>query len=77
MVIYQLKEKDLHKDYKEVLDSGEYSQAIWLNKFASSKYKKGNEIEISYEVRDDSFPAQVTAKKSTKSRIKQPPTTQC
>jgi hypothetical protein len=65
-VIYQLKEKDLNKDYKEVLDSGEYSQAIWLNKVASSKYKKGDEIEISYEVSDDSFPAQVTAKKITK-----------
>ncbi|WP_339241470.1 DUF3221 domain-containing protein [Paenibacillus sp. FSL F4-0243] len=66
LVISELKEEDLNKDYKEVLDSGEYSQAIWVSKVATSKYKKGDQIEISYDVSDDSFPAQVTAKKITK-----------
>lgn len=65
LVIHQLQEKDLDKDYKELLDSGEYPQAIWVNKIASSLYKKGDEIEVSFEASDDSFPAQVTAKEVT------------
>lgn len=65
LVIHQLQENDLDKDYKELLDSGEYPQAIWVNKIASSLYKKGDEIEVSFEASDDSFPAQVTAKEVT------------
>ncbi|MEK4205287.1 MULTISPECIES: DUF3221 domain-containing protein [Paenibacillus] len=66
LVISELKEEDLNKEYKEVLESNEYSQAIWVNKVAPSKYKKGDEIKVFFEVSDDSFPAQVTAKKITK-----------
>ncbi|MNC42897.1 hypothetical protein D3C76_255090 [compost metagenome] len=66
LVISQLKEEDLSKDYKEILDSGVYSHAIWVDEVATSKYKKGDEAEISYEASDDSFPAQVTPKKITK-----------
>ncbi|ASA20285.1 DUF3221 domain-containing protein [Paenibacillus donghaensis] len=71
LVISQIKEEDLSKDYKEVLESNKYSQAIWVNKVAPSKYKKGDEIEVFFKASDDSFPAQVTAKKIVKSRIEQ------
>lgn len=50
LVIYQLQEQDMNKDYQEVLTSNEYSQAIWVNQTEPSRYKKGDEIEISYEV---------------------------
>ncbi|GIO84127.1 hypothetical protein J25TS5_10590 [Paenibacillus faecis] len=63
LVISQLKEADLNKDYEEVLGSNAYSQAVWVNTVTPSKYKKGDEIEVFYEVSNDSFPAQVTAKK--------------
>ncbi|MBY0012045.1 DUF3221 domain-containing protein [Paenibacillus typhae] len=66
LVISQLKDSDLNKDYKELLNSGEYSQVIWVNKVAPSEYEKGDEIEVSYESSDDSFPAQVNAKKIIK-----------
>ncbi|MNN17012.1 hypothetical protein D3C76_583800 [compost metagenome] len=66
LVISQLKEEDLNRDYKEVLEFSEYSQAIWVNKVEPSKYKKGDAIEVYFEVSDDSFPAQVTAKKIVK-----------
>ncbi|QQZ62473.1 DUF3221 domain-containing protein [Paenibacillus sonchi] len=65
LVIPHLKEQDLNKNYKEILNSSEYSQAIWVNKVSPSNYKQGDEIEISYTVSDDSFPAQVTANKIT------------
>lgn len=63
MSIPQLKEEDLNKDYKIVLESYAYSQANWVNNIAPSKYKKGDEIEVFFEGRDDSYPAQVTAKR--------------
>lgn len=68
LVIHQLREEDLDKDYKKLLDSGEYPKAIWVNKIALSKYEKGDEVDVFYEVSDDSFPAQVTAKKVTKKK---------
>lgn len=61
LVISQLKEQDLNKDFKEVLESSEYSQAIWVSGIVPFKYKRGDEVEVSYEASDDSFPAQVTA----------------
>lgn len=66
LVISQLKEEDLNKDYKVVLESNAYSQATWVNKVAPSKYKKGDEIKVFFGASDDSFPAQVTAKKIVK-----------
>ncbi|MGG1613951.1 DUF3221 domain-containing protein [Paenibacillus phoenicis] len=68
LVISHLKKEDLSKNYKEVLESNEYSQAIWVNKITPSKYKKGDEVTVFFEVSDDSFPAQVTAKKITKDK---------
>lgn len=69
LVIAQLKEEDLDKNYKEVLETSMYSQAIWVNEVSPSKYKKGEEIEVFYQASDDSFPAQVTANKIVKSKI--------
>ncbi|MEK4514447.1 DUF3221 domain-containing protein [Paenibacillus sp. FSL H8-0122] len=69
LVIAQLKEEDLDKNYKEVLGTNTYSQAIWVNEVSPSKYKKGEEIEVFYTTSDDSFPAQVTANKIIKSKI--------
>lgn len=66
LVISELKEEDLNKDYKEVINSNEYSQAIWVSKVTLSKYKKGDKIEVIFESSDDSFPAQVTANKIVK-----------
>lgn len=63
LVISQLHKEDLNEDYKKLIASGEYSQAIWVSKVAPSKYKQGDDIEVFYEGIDDSFPAQVTAKK--------------
>lgn len=63
LVISQLKEEDLNKDYKVVLESNAYSQATWVNNIAPSNYKKGDEIKVFFEGRDDSYPAQVTAKR--------------
>ncbi|MEK5030603.1 DUF3221 domain-containing protein [Paenibacillus sp. FSL R7-0302] len=71
LVIAQLKEEDLDKNYKEVLGTNTYSQAIWVNEVSPSKYKKGEEIEVFYTTSDDSFPAQVTANKIVKSKIEQ------
>ncbi|WP_339250373.1 DUF3221 domain-containing protein [Paenibacillus sp. FSL P2-0089] len=71
LVIAQLKEEDLNKNYKEVLETNMYSQAIWVNGVSPSKYKKGEEIEVFYQTSDDSFPAQVTASKIVKSKIEQ------
>ncbi|ETT56328.1 DUF3221 domain-containing protein [Paenibacillus sp. FSL P4-0338] len=71
LVIAQLKEEDLSKNYKEVLETNMYSQAIWVNEVSPSKYKKGEEIEVFYQTSDDSFPAQVTANKIVKSKIEQ------
>lgn len=45
LVISELKEEDLNKEYKEVLESNEYSQAIWVNKVAPSKYKKAMRLK--------------------------------
>ncbi|MEK4004952.1 DUF3221 domain-containing protein [Paenibacillus sp. FSL H3-0333] len=69
LVIAQLKEEDLNKNYKEVLETNMYSQAIWVNKVSPSNYKKGDEIEVFYQTSDDSFPAQVTANKIVKSKM--------
>ncbi|MEK4042357.1 DUF3221 domain-containing protein [Paenibacillus sp. FSL H8-0048] len=69
LVISQLKEDDLGKNYKEVLESNDYSQAIWVNKITPSNYNKGDAVEVIYTASDDSFPAQVTAKKIVKSSI--------
>lgn len=71
LVIAQLKEEDLDKNYNEVLESDMYSQAIWVNKVSPSKYKEGEEIEVFYQTSDDSFPAQVTANQIVKSKMEQ------
>lgn len=66
LVISQLQKEDIHEDYKKLIESGEYSQTIWVSKVNPRKYKIGEEIEVLYEGSDDSFPAQVTAKKIDK-----------
>lgn len=66
LVISQLQKEDLNEDYKKLLESGGYSQVIWVSKVNPRKYKPGEEIEVLYEARDDSFPAQVNAKKITR-----------
>ncbi|WP_339316588.1 DUF3221 domain-containing protein [Paenibacillus sp. FSL R10-2734] len=66
LVVSQLQKEDIHEDYKKLIESGEYSQAIWVSKVNPRKYKIGEEIEVLYEGSDDSFPAQVTAKKIDK-----------
>lgn len=66
LVISQLQKEDVHEDYKKLIESGEYSQAIWVSKVNPRKYKIGEKIEVLYEGSDDSFPAQVTAKKIDK-----------
>ncbi|QUL52466.1 DUF3221 domain-containing protein [Paenibacillus tritici] len=71
LVISQLHEEDLGKEYKDVLESNKYSQAIWVNKIDPSNYNKGDVVEVFYTSSDDSFPAQVTAKKIVKSTLEQ------
>lgn len=66
LVISGLKEEDLKKSYKELLNSSEYAKIIWVSKVSPSKFKQGDELEITYTASDDSYPAQVTAKKITK-----------
>lgn len=69
LAIAPLKEEDLDKNYKEVLETNTYSQAIWVNEVSPSKYDKGEEIEVFYQTSDDSFPAQVKANKIVKLKI--------
>ncbi|NOU80362.1 DUF3221 domain-containing protein [Paenibacillus sp. LMG 31459] len=66
LVVSGLKEEDSKKSYKELLNSNEYTKVIWVNKVSPSRFKQGDEIEITYTASDDSYPAQVTAKKITK-----------
>lgn len=66
LVIPQLQEEDLDVDYKKLLTSGEYPEAFWVSKIASGAYEQGDKVEVLFEVSDDSFPAQVTAKRITK-----------
>lgn len=47
LVIAQLKEEDLDKNYKEVLETNLYSQAIWVNEVSPSKYKRVKRLKCS------------------------------
>jgi len=66
LVIPQLQEEDLDVDYKKLLTSGEYPEAFWVSKIAPGAYEQGDKVEVLFEASDDSFPAQVTAKRIIK-----------
>ncbi|KHL97104.1 hypothetical protein QW71_02740 [Paenibacillus sp. IHB B 3415] len=68
LVVSGLKEADFNKSSKELLNSNEYAKVIWVSKVSPSRFKQGDKIEITYTASDDSYPAQVTAKKISKIR---------
>ena len=66
LVISHLEIEDLHVDYKDLLKSGKYREVIWVKNVNPNKYKVGEEIEVTYHARDDSYPAQISSAKITK-----------
>ncbi|MGE7828870.1 DUF3221 domain-containing protein [Paenibacillus sp. NPDC093718] len=66
LVISGLKKEDLHEDYKVLIELKKYKEVLWVTGNDPSRFTIGEEVEISFNSIEDSYPGQVTAKKITK-----------
>lgn len=59
-----MKNEDLHEDSNVLIESKKYKDVLWVTGTDPAMFTVGEEIEIVYNSIEDSYPGQVTAKKS-------------
>ncbi|WP_336763264.1 DUF3221 domain-containing protein [Paenibacillus sp. USHLN196] len=66
LVISDLVPEDLQEDTNKLIQSNKYSEVYWVSGINLSKFNVGDEIEITYDTLETSYPGILTAKKYTK-----------
>lgn len=66
LVISDLATDDLEEDTNKLIQSNKYSEVYWGSGVNLSEFNVGDEIVITFETIETSYPGLVTAKKYTK-----------
>ncbi|WP_145045010.1 DUF3221 domain-containing protein [Paenibacillus xylanexedens] len=66
LVIKDLATDDLEEDTNKLIQSNKYSEVYWISGVNLSEINIGDEIDITYDSLETSYPGILTAKKYTK-----------
>ncbi|MEY8739184.1 DUF3221 domain-containing protein [Paenibacillus tundrae] len=66
LVIKDLATDDLEEDTNKLIQSNKYSEVYWVSGVNLSEINIGDEIDITYDSLETSYPGILTAKKYTK-----------